>query len=234
MKWFDNPRKRRTRKRKRKAPKGGWKKYMAKLRAMKGGKRRKRRSKRSTGGHMARRKRSHKKRINAPRRRGRRSRARAVVRINPRRRRNPARRHYRRHRNPRFSVGGVIARIKQGAVDGLWIVGGKAVTNALPSLIGLSPTGALGLAVKALSAVGAGYLFGMVSANAGKLATASGFASIYEPYIKGLNLPIISPALADDDYSAYPDVLASYPDELSSYPQGVGDEDMDYAMSSQY
>lgn len=232
MKWFDNPRKRRTRKRKRKAPKGGWKKYMAKLRAMKGGKRRKRRSKRSTGGHMARRKRSRsRKRANPRRRRSHRSRSRsrAVVRINPRRRR-----HYRRHRNPRFSVGGVIARIKQGAVDGLWIVGGKAVTNALPSLIGLSPTGALGLAVKALSAVGAGYLFGMVSANAGKLATASGFASIYEPYIKGLNLPIISPALADDDYSAYPDVLASYPDELSSYPQGVGDEDLDYAMSSQY
>jgi hypothetical protein len=86
--------------------------------------------------------------------------------------------------------------------------------------------------VKALSAVGAGYLFGMVSANAGKLATASGFAAIYEPYIKGLNLPIISPALADE--GAYPDVLSAYPDELSAYPQGVGDED-DYAMSvSQY
>lgn len=232
MKWFDNPRrKRHTRRKKRKAPKGGWKKYMAKLRAMKGGKRRKRRSKRSTGGHMARRKRSRsRKRINSPRRRRShraRSRSRAVVRINPRR-------HHRRRTNPRFSVGGVVSRIKQGAVDGLWIVGGKAVTNALPSLIGLSPTGALGLAVKALSAVGAGYLFGMVSANAGKLATASGFASIYEPYIKGLNLPIIGPALADDDYAAYPDVLSAYPDELGSYPQGVGDADEDYAMVSQY
>lgn len=231
MKWFDNPRKRRTRKRKRKAPKGGWKKYMAKLRAMKGGKRRKRRSKRSTGGHMARRKRSRSRKRANPRRRSShrrrsRSRSRAVVRINPRRHRR-----YRRRHNPRFSVGGVVARIKQGAVDGIWIVGGKAVTNILPSLIGVAPTGALGLGVKVLAAVGSGYLFGMVSANAGKLAAAAGFASIYEPYIKGLNLPLISPALADDyDYGAYPDVLSAYPNELSAYPQGVGEADEDYAM----
>jgi hypothetical protein len=223
MKWFDNPRKR-HRKRKRKAPKGGWKRYMAKLRAMKkGGRRRKRRSV-HTGGTMARRKRRSSKRRNAPRRRShRRARSRAVtVRVNPRRVRR-----YRRRHNPRFSVKGIMARVQQGAIDGLWIVGGKAVTNALPSLVGLQPTGALGIGVKALAAVGAGYLFGMVSANAGKLATAAGFASIYEPFIKGLNLPIISPALADE--GAYPDVLSAYPDELSAYPSGVGD-DSDYAM----
>ena len=217
MKWFDNPRKRRK---KRKAPKGGWKKYMAKLRAMRGGK--KRRSTRSTGGHMARRKRRSSKRRNAPRRRShRRARARStvIVRSNPRRIRR-----YRRRHNPgggRFSVRGIMGRVTQGAVDGVWVVGGKAVTNALPSLIGLSPTGALGLGVKALAAVAAGYIFGMFSANAGKLATASGFASIYEPFIVGLNLPLISPALADDDYG-----YAAYPDTISSYPEsGVGDED---------
>ena len=219
MKWFDNPRKRRK---KRKAPKGGWKKYMAKLRAMRGGKK-KRRSTRSTGGHMARRKRRGSKRRNAPRRRShRRARARStvIVRSNPRRHV----RRYRRRGNPgggRFSVRGIMGRVTQGAVDGVWVVGGKAVTNALPSLIGLSPTGALGLGVKALAAVAAGYIFGMFSANAGKLATASGFASIYEPFIVGLNLPLISPALADDDYG-----YASYPDTISSYPEsGVGDED---------
>lgn len=176
---------------------------------------------------MARRKRSRTKR-NAPRRRSHRrsrSRSRAVVTV----RSNPRRvRRYRRRHNPRFSVKGILARVQQGAVDGLWIVGGKAVTNALPSLVGLAPTGALGIGVKALAAVGAGYLFGMVSANAGKLATAAGFASIYEPFIKGMNLPIISPALADE--GAYPDVLSAYPDELSAYPQGVGDSDQDYAM----
>lgn len=216
MKWFDNPR--RKRRKKRKAPKGGWKKYMAKLRAMRGGKK-KRRSTRSTGGHMARRKRRSSKRRNAPRRRHRRSRARTsvVVRSNPRRHI----RRYRRRHNPGFSVKGVMGRVTQGAVDGIWVVGGKAVTNALPSLIGLSPTGALGLGVKALAAVAAGYVFGMISPNAGKLATASGFASIYEPFIVGLNLPLISPALADDDYG-----YAAYPDAISSYPEsGVGDED---------
>ena len=194
MKWFDNPRKRRK---KRKAPKGGWKKHMAKLRAMRGGGK-KRRSKRSTGGHMARRKRG-KSRKRSASRRSRRRRARAVsITL-----RNPRRHHvrrYRRRHNPRFSVGGILGRVKQGAVDGLWVVGGKAVTNAIPSVIGIAPTGALGLGVKALAAVAAGYVFGMISPNAGKLATASGFASIYEPFIVGLNLPLISPALADDDY----------------------------------
>ncbi len=227
MKWFDNPRKRRK---KRKAPKGGWKKHMAKLRAMRGGAKRKRRSTRSTGGHMARRKRRSSKRRNAPRvrRSHRRHRARStsvVVRANPR-----WIRRYRRRHNPGFSARGIMGRVTQGAVDGIWVVGGKAVTNALPSLIGLAPTGALGLGMKALAAVAAGYVFGMISPNAGKLATASGFASIYEPFIVGLNLPLISPALADDDYgyAAYPDAgVGAYPDS------GVGDDD-DLAAYPQY
>lgn len=145
---------------------------------------------------------------------------------------NPRRRRYRRRRNPglgRFSVGGVVGRIKSGAVDGVWVVGGKAVTNIIPSLIGLAPTGALGLAVKALSAVVAGYLFGMVSSNAGKLATASGFASIYEPFLKGL--PLIGPALADDDgygYAAYPEEIAA--PGVGAYPEFAGAEDVVYAQ----
>lgn len=123
-------------------------------------------------------------------------------------------------------------RVMQGAQDGLWIVGGKAVTNAIPQLLGLAPTGALGIGLKALSAVGAGILFGFVSANAAKLATAAGFAAIYEPFIKGFNIPIISPALADDD--GY-DSLEAYPDEvgtLSAYPNqgGVGAYPSDFAQ----
>ena len=125
-----------------------------------------------------------------------------------------------------------MSRVRSGAIDGIWVVGGKAVTNAIPSLVGLAPTGALGLAVKALSAVVAGYLFGMVSGNAGKLATAAGFASIYEPFLKGL--PIIGPALsADDEYGAWP-LYGSYPNEalapgVGAYPDtGVGDEDAAY------
>jgi len=220
MKWFENPRRK-----KRKAPKGGWKKHMAKLRAMRGGTK-KRRSTRSTGGHMARRKRKSSKRRNAPRvrRSHRRARARTsvVVRSNPRRLRR-----YRRRSNPRFSVSGIMGRVQQGAIDGIWIVGGKAVTNALPALIGLAPTGALGLGVKAVAAVAAGYVFGMVSPNAGKLATAAGFASIYEPFIRGLNIPIISPALADDDdgygYASYPDELSA---GVSAYPDSVGEDDL--------
>ena len=147
--------------------------------------------------------------------------------VNPRRRHG--RRRYRRN-PPRFSVRGLMRQATDGVQDAIWIVGGKAVTNAIPSLVGLSPVGATGIAIKALSALGAGFLFGFVSQNAAKLATAAGFAAIIEPLVKGLNIPIISPALAgDDDY----DSLSAYPNEvgtLSSYPQGVGAYPDDYAM----
>lgn len=221
MKWFDNPRKRRRspskrRKSRRRPPKGfrSWKAYMASIRPK--GK-----------GHMARRKRSKSRKRTHRRSSRRRARAVSITLRNPRHHRR-----YRRRHNPRFSVKGLMGRVQQGAIDGIWIVGGKAVTNAIPSLIGLAPTGALGIGIKALSAVAAGYVFGMVSANAGKLATAAGFASIYEPFVKGLNIPIVSPALAADDYGAYP-YVGSYPTEqLSAYPQGggVGEEADDYAM----
>ena len=148
-------------------------------------------------------------------------------RLNPRRgrryRRNPGR--------GRLSVRGLMRQATDGVQDALWIVGGKAVTNALPNLVGLSPVGALGIAVKAAAALGAGFIFGFVSQNAAKLATAAGFAAIIEPIIKGLNIPIISPALAaDDEYdslSAYPQDVAS----LSAYPQsGLAAYPDDYAM----
>lgn len=184
---------------------------------------------------MARRKRRKSSRSRSRRRSSRRrssSRRVAVVRhpvlVNPRRRG----RRYRRNPGRRgFSVQGIMRQAIDGAQDALWIVGGKAVTNALPNLVGLSPTGALGIAVKAASALGAGFLFGFVSPNAAKLATAAGFAAILEPIIKGLNIPIISPALAaDDDY----DSLAAYPDEVSAigaYPQAsIGAFPDDYAM----
>lgn len=229
--WFDNPPKRKRAGSKRRKtgrrPPGrwkSWKAYMAHIRGLKKG-----------GTRMAKRKR---RRSSAKRRTTRRSHRRsssrriAVVRhpvlVNPRRRRHV--RRYRRMSNPRFSVGGIMGRIKSGAIDGLYIVGGKAVTNAIPALIGLSPTGALGLGVKALSAVAAGYVFGFVSPNAAKLATAAGFAAIYEPFIKGLGIPLISNALAaDDDYASYPTVGA-YPDEVSSgnmsaWPDTMGEND---------
>jgi hypothetical protein len=221
MKWFDNPRKRRRspskrRKSKRRPPKGfrSWKAYMASIRPK--------------GKHMARRKRGKSRKRSSPRRsRRRRARAVSITLRNPRRHL----RRYRRRHNPGFSARGIMGRVTQGAVDGIWIVGGKAVTNALPSLIGLAPTGALGLGVKALAAVAAGYVFGMISPNAGKLATASGFASIYEPFIVGMNLPLISPALADDyQYAAYPEVAG-----VSSYPEsGVGEDESDFAAYPQY
>jgi hypothetical protein len=118
----------------------------------------------------------------------------------------------------------------QAAQDGLWIVGGKIVTNAIPTLMGLSSTGAMGIGIKALSAIGAGILFDFISPNAGKLAAAAGFAAIYEPFIKGLNIPILSPALAADDdvyFDAYPDEVGS----LAAYPQsGVGAYPSDFAQ----
>ncbi len=223
MKWFDNPRKRRgstsrRRKSRRRPPKGykSWKSWSRAMRSRIGKKK---------GGSMARRRGKRRgKRRSSSRRHSRRSSRRSIhvvrhpVLVNRRRHRG-----YRRRGNPRFSMRGVFSRATTAAVDGVWIVGGKAVTNALPALIGLSPTGILGLGIKALAAVASGYLFGFVSANAGKLAAASGFASIYEPYIKGLNLPILSPALAADDvygYAAYPDETDTLP--MSAYPGGGG------------
>jgi hypothetical protein len=244
MKWFDNPRKRRRspsqrRKSKRRPPKGfrSWKAYMASIRPKAKGSK-----------NMARKRRKSRSRKRT--RRTRRSRASVVVLRNPRRRRvsrrrNRGMRRYRRRSNPGRSIGSisprsVINRAIQGAKDGLFIVGGKVVTNALPTLLGLSPTGALGIGMKALSAVAAGYLFDFVSRDAGKLATASGFATIYEPFLKGFNLPIVSAALAADDYGY--DSLSAYPDEvgsLSAYPSvaapvGVGADDDDFSIASQY
>jgi hypothetical protein len=226
MKWFDNPRKRRRspskrRKSRRRPPKGfsSWKAWSRAMRARIGKK----------GGSMARRKRSKGRKRTRSRRSSRRARAVVTVRSNPRRR------HYRRRHNPRFSTRGIMSRVIQGAQDGIWIVGGKAVTNALPALIGLAPTGALGLGIKAVAAVASGYVFGMISPNAGKLATAAGFASIYEPFIRGLNIPIISPALADDDdtygYASYPDEVGA---GVGAYPEAsVGDEDYAYSAYPQ-
>ncbi|SRR6266704_1489121 len=220
-KWFDNPRKKRRRK-KRRPPKGGWKKYMAKLRRMKGRKHK--------GGSMARRKRR-RRAHNRRRHRVRGHVTRKHHRVRAHMSNRPRRRHrYRRRHNPRFTAGGLMRRVQNAAVDGVWVVGGKAVTNMLPSLLGLAPTGWLGLGMKAVAAVVAGYLFGFISPNAGKLAAASGFASIYEPYLKGL--PIIGPALADDEYGAYP-LYGAYPEEIAApgvgaYPEQVGvgvDED---------
>lgn len=220
--WLINARKRIGRKRrtKRPVPKGfrSWKAYMASIRP------------KSKGGPMARKRRKSRKGrrrknpgllANTPkRRRSRRATVRHVVRF----RRNPGLRSI-----LRGGPAGLLKQAMQGATDGAWIVAGKALTNALPSLVGLSQTGIMGAAVKAVAATVAGMLAGQfLGANAAKLVTAGGYAAIVEPFIKAANIPIISAALGD----TYPEqFIGSYPDTLSAYPDvgTLGDGELDAA-----
>lgn len=176
---------------------------------------------------MARRKK--RRRNNAPRARRRSYRRRrnnpGFTVMNPRRRR--------RRRNP-FGVRGgrgFVGTLTNGAMDALGIVTGKAVSRALPALVGLSQTGFAGVAIQAVASIAAGFVGNMVSPRVGRLMVAGGLAGIVEGYIKAANIPIISPALGDE-YDAMgawagSEELAAAAGRLGLYPgsEGFGEEE---------
>jgi hypothetical protein len=172
----------------------------------------------SHGGGMAKRKRR-RARANPKRRRRRHS-----TKLVQRRRSNPVRRikHRRKHyrRNPGGSmVRSVIGIAKQGVKDAAGVVIGKAATRMVSGLIPFGAnTGLMGAAKQVLVAVGVGYgAHRVMGKEFARMVVAGGIAAPLETLVKGLNIPLLSPALAAGD-GAYA-ALGAYPRAL---PAGVG------------
>lgn len=174
---------------------------------------------------------------NRPRRR-RRRRANGYV-VNRRRRRRRTgitmRRRYRR--NPRLSVRGLTAQIKNASVCALQIVGGKVVTRVIRNYIpggkpapgaALTPTQ---IAIELGSATLVGYLAAMMlGARAGEYFMAGGFAGVIESLVKTYKVPVAADALGDEgdpNVISVPAHMAGYIREsiapaLSGYVQDSG------------
>lgn len=144
---------------------------------------------------------------------------------------NP-RRHRRRRgfrRNP-ISFGGITSRIKDGLKGGLGVVVGKAAARAIPTMLGQSRSGVLGLALQGLVGVFvAPFAAKFGGAEFGKAFLWGAFAAPIESAVVGFNVPLLAPALsayADADLSAIPYV----PGALSAPPGMPGfttdDEEM--------
>jgi hypothetical protein len=129
--------------------------------------------------------------------------------------------------------------ITGGLGDAVVIIGGRLVTRAVPSLVGLSAQSvyvqaAAGVVIAALAGVIGGKMLG---ASKGQLLAAAGISAVGESVLKGLNVPYVSAYLGDagDDlavtlgtydsqltYGGYPSTraaarLAGYPPRLSGY-----------------
>jgi hypothetical protein len=144
----------------------------------------------------------------------------------PHRRRRARRRAYRRNPPRPFRLEKLPQLLMDGAIDGLQVVVGKAAARTIPTLINVPTAGPIGLAIQALSAVAAGFAGSFLSPNAAKMFLAGGFAAPVESLIKGLNIPVLSAALGDEDLvelpmSAYPMLDAG----VAAYPDTLGEED---------
>lgn len=104
-----------------------------------------------------------------------------------------------------------MARAKEGVIGGTGVVVGKGISRAVPTLIGQSRTGVIGIVISGLAGIflspiakkiggadfGAGFLYGA-------------FAAPIESFVVSLNVPVLSPA------------LSSYADELAAIPYQPG------------
>lgn len=174
-----------------------------------------------------------------PRRR--RRRRNGYIRVNRRHRRrrrnlpigytNPRRRRFRR--NPRLSIRGLTAQIKNASVCALQIVGGKVVTRVIRNYIpggkpvagaALTPTQ---IAIELGAATIVGYLGAMVlGARAGEYFMAGGFAGVIESLVKTYKVPVAADALGDEgdpNVITVPAHMAGYVREsLAGYVQDSG------------
>lgn len=177
--------------RKRKPPRGfrSWGAYMASIRpggkSSSGKKARKRRATTGGAGMSRKRRKSRRRRSNPPRATHRRS----------------SRRHGRRsfRRNPGGGFRGIIGTIMDGVKGGLGVVAGKAISRAVPALVGIQPTGYLGLGVQALVGVGA-YMAAdrFVGREPARTVLYGAFGGVIESIVRGWNVPVLSPALGDE------------------------------------
>jgi len=200
--WLENPRRKRRRKaggRKRRRGRfvkgsAAAKRYMASIRPNRHRKRRKKRARRNYGTTPA--------TAWASNRGGR----------VKRRRKSHSRRRYRR--NPggggsAFSVGGIMSRLKRGAVNALYVVGGRVGAGLVPALAGLKAdgtprlpsTGVAGFVVVGITAIGLGELVRkfMRNASAAEYVVAGALSRPFETLVKSFNITKVNQAL-----SAYP------------------------------
>lgn len=134
---------------------------------------------------------------------------------------------YRRRRNPpRLNI---IRTVQRGVQDGVAVVVGKALARVIPAQVKLPTTGAQGLAVQGLTAVGIALLaerFGL-GKDFARFAAAGAFAAPIESFIREAGIPVISAGLSDyPRLMAYPTRqlmpgVASYPEV--EYESGMGE-----------
>lgn len=159
---------------------------------------------------MARRHHRRRHRVNTPRRRHRRRNPTMHHRRRAHRRRNPfmRRHHRRRRRNP--GLGSFMRSITTGAKEGLFVMGGRVSSRAIPDLTGIaglianSPTitGFPATVFLALAQMAAGVLAGYavgrtMGASEGALVVAGAFDGIYEDLLSSLSVPVIGSYLGN-------------------------------------
>lgn len=104
-------------------------------------------------------------------------------------------------RNPKFrlpTMQGAIKTLQQGVFDAAGVVGGKAVTRIVANLLPFPKEGVMNIVTQAIAAL----ITGMAASVAfppqiARMAVAGGLSAPIETLMKGL--PIIGPALGDDD-----------------------------------
>lgn len=140
------------------------------------------------------------------------------------------RRHYRR--NP-GAVRGLMQIATQGVKDAAGVVIGKAATRTVSGLIPFGAnTGIVGALKQVVVAVGVGYgAHRFMGKDFARMVVAGGIAAPLETFVKSLNIPLLSPALAagDEAYAA----LGAYP--LAAYPRALaGVADVGDGMGAEY
>lgn len=136
------------------------------------------------------------------------------------------RRRYRRN-PPAFR--GIVGQLAGAGIDAVQLVVAKGVTRAVPQMLNLPQTGAMGMAVQAGVGLAGAMVVERIKRGAGRLFLTGALMGLAESGIKRLNIPILSPALGDpaDYYMGVADGMAAYPEQaLSGYPQYVGPQAM--------
>lgn len=126
---------------------------------------------------------------------------------NPRRRRRSSPRKRRSARRnppvPRLSVRSLTRQAVQGLQDAAWIVGGKAVSRALPTMFNLPKEGAVGLGVQLGVALLAGWAtHSFAGRDAGRFVLAGGLTAPIETAIVAYRVPFLAPALSPSTAAA--------------------------------
>lgn len=188
----------------RRPPKGfaTWKAYMRSIRPNRG----RRRTAKPKGSTVKRRHRSSKRRHGRRRSKNRAVVVHRIVHRNRGRRRNPP------------MLRGIVGQIVDAGKGGALVVAGKATSRILPHLVGITPVGYLGLAAQAVAGGAVGLLAGrFIGRENGRVFLFGVASNVIESVIRGFNIPVLSPGLADET-ELY--ALAGYPQPRALPPAG--------------